>query len=200
MAKKRRDVADFYTLKAKREGYPARSVYKLEEIHAKHPIAKPGDTLLDVGASPGSWSLYAHNKILKGKGVIVAVDLKPLELDALPHTLVSYTGDAFSKEIQSLLLQHAPFDAIISDAAPSTTGNRSVDTSRSEHLADQLLLLAQEHLKVGGNLLIKLFQGGAEQTLLQQMRLMFTKAKAFKPKASRSDSFEIFLIGLAKKG
>ncbi|MGI6439516.1 MAG: RlmE family RNA methyltransferase [Sphaerochaetaceae bacterium] len=199
MAKRTRESADHYTLKAKKEGYPARSVYKLEEIQQKNSIIKPGDTILDVGASPGSWSLYTHNKLIKGKGVIVAVDLKPLELDAIPSTIISYTGDAFSKEIREKLISHGPYDAIISDAAPSTTGNKSVDSSRSEYLAEQVIALAEEHLKSGGNLVVKLFQGGGEQQLIRTLREMFTKAKVLKPKASRSDSFEIFLIGLGKK-
>ncbi|MGI6433101.1 MAG: SAM-dependent methyltransferase [Sphaerochaetaceae bacterium] len=198
MAKNRRDIADFYTLRAKKEGYPARSVYKLEEIQAKNSIIKAGDTVLDVGAAPGSWSLYVHRKLIKGKGTIVAVDLKPLELDSIPPTIISYTGDAFSPEIRKKLITHGPYDAIISDAAPATTGNKTVDTSRSEYLADHVLLLAEEHLKEHGNLVIKVFQGGGEVQLLQQMRRMFKKAKVFKPQASRSDSFEIFLIGLDK--
>ena len=196
MAKSRRDTADFYTLKARKEGYPARSVYKLEEIQTSHRIIKPGNTVLDVGAAPGSWTLYTHRKLIKGQGTIVAVDLNPLELHPVPPTVVSYTGDAFSSDIHQQLVSHGPYDAIISDAAPMTTGQRTVDTSRSEYLAEQVLLLAEEHLKVHGNLVIKIFQGGGEAEILKRMRTLFVKAKAFKPKASRSDSFEIFLLGL----
>ena len=196
MAKSRRDTADFYTLKARKEGYPARSVYKLEEIQQGHRIIKSGDTVLDVGAAPGSWTLYTHRELIKGNGTIVAVDLNPLGLNPVPLTVISYTGDAFSKEIREKLVSHGPYDAIISDAAPMTTGNRSVDTSRSEWLAEHVLMLAEEHLKVHGNLVIKIFQGGGEVELLKRMRQLFVKAKPFKPKASRSDSFEIFLVGL----
>ena len=196
MAKSRRDTADFYTLKARKEGYPARSVYKLEEIQQSHRIIRPGDTVLDVGAAPGSWTLYTHNKLLKGRGTIIAVDLNPLGLNPIPPTVISYTGDAFSPEIREKLISHGPFNAIISDAAPKTTGIRTVDTSRSEWLSEQVLLLAEEHLKVHGNVVIKVYQGGGEREILARMRQVFTKAKAFKPKASRSDSFELFLIGL----
>lgn len=198
MAKVRRDTADHYTLRARKEGYPARSVYKLEEINAKNSIIKVGDTVLDVGAAPGSWTLYTHRQLIKGKGLIVAVDLNPLELNAIPHTVISYTGDAFSPEIREKLISHGPYDAIISDAAPKTTGVRTVDTSRSEYIGEQILLLAEEHLKPGGNLVFKLFQGGGEQELLTKMRSLFAKAKILKPKASRQDSFEIFLIGLER--
>jgi 23S rRNA (uridine2552-2'-O)-methyltransferase len=196
MAKSRRDTADFYTLQARKEGYPARSVYKLEEIQKSHSIVKVGDTVLDVGAAPGSWTLYAHRQLIKGRGTIVAVDLNPLGLNPVPPTVISYVGDAFSKEIREKLVSHGPYDAIISDAAPMTTGNRAVDTSRSEWLAEHVLMLAEEHLKEHGNLVIKIFQGGGEKELLMRMRQLFAKAKPFKPKASRSDSFEIFLVGL----
>ncbi len=198
MAKTRRDTADHYTLRARKEGYPARSVYKLEEINAKNKIIKVGDTVLDVGAAPGSWTLYTHRQLIKGRGLIVAVDLLPLGLNAIPPTVVSYTGDAFSPEIKEKIISHGPYDAIISDAAPNTTGVRTVDTSRSEYIGEQILFLAEEHLKQGGNLVFKLFQGGGEQGLLTKMRSLFKKAKILKPKASRQDSFEIFLIGLER--
>ena len=198
MAVSRRDKADFFTKKAHSEGYPARSVYKLEEINAAHRITKPGDTVLDVGAAPGSWTLYTHRELLKGKGRIVSCDLNPLSLDPVPPTVTEITGDAFSKEIRARLVEEGPYDAIISDAAPMTTGNRIVDTTRSEYLAEQVVMLSEEQLKPHGNLVIKIFQGGGEQEVLKKMRTLFKKAKAFKPKASRDDSFEIFLIGLDK--
>ena len=198
MAVSRRDKADFFTKKAHSEGYPARSVYKLEEINSTHRIIKPGDTVLDVGAAPGSWTLFTHRELIKGKGKIISCDLNPLSLDPVPPTVIEFTGDAFSKEIRAKLVDEGPYDAIISDAAPMTTGNRIVDTSRSEYLAEQVVMLAEEQLKTHGNLVIKIFQGGGEQEILKRMRTIFKKAKAFKPKASRDDSFEIFLIGLDK--
>ncbi|MGM0432741.1 MAG: RlmE family RNA methyltransferase [Spirochaetota bacterium] len=195
---KAREVSDFYAKKAKQEGYPARSVYKLEEIQQKHKIMRRGDQVLDVGASPGSWTLYVHRQILKGSGSIVAVDLKPLELKSIPDTVTSYTGDACSNEVRSKLASHGQFDVLISDAAPSTTGNRSVDTMRSQQLAESILELAETLLRPGGNCVIKLFQGGGEQDILKRMRSGFSKVKPFKPKASRSQSFEVFFIGLGK--
>lgn len=199
MANSRRDKADSYTQRAHKEGYPARSVYKLEEINATQRLIKPGDSVLDVGAAPGSWTLYTHRELIKGKGKIVSVDLNPLALDPIPPTVIECTGDAFSKEIRAKLVEEGPYDAIISDAAPMTTGNRIVDTTRSEYLAEQVVFLAEEQLKTHGNMVIKIFQGGGEQEILKKMRTIFQKAKAFKPKASRDDSFEIFLIGLDKK-
>ena len=96
-------------------------------------------------------------------------------------------------------MELGPYDTIISDAAPMTTGNRTVDTTRSEWLAEQVVFLAEEQLRTGGNMVIKIFQGGGQEDVLRKMRTIFKKAKAFKPKASRDDSFEIFLIGLEKK-
>ena len=199
MAKSRRNTADSYTLRARKEGYPARSVYKLEEIQKQFAIIKKGDTVLDVGAAPGSWTLFTNNVLLKGVGKIVAVDLNPLSINPIPHTVISYVGDAFGNEIRPKLIEHGPYDAIISDAAPLTTGNRGVDTARSEHLAEQVILLGAEHLKTGGNLVVKLFQGGGEQELMKRIRNLFTRAKIVKPKACRDDSFEIYLVGVGRK-
>lgn len=199
MATSKRNKADSYTLKARKEGYPARSVYKLEEIQEKDHIISPGNKVLDVGAAPGSWTLYTHRKLLKGNGKIIAVDLNPLNLNPVPPTVTELTGDAFSKEIREKLIELGPYDAIISDAAPMTTGIRTVDTTRSEYLAEQVVYLSREHLKEHGNMVIKIFQGGGQQEILKEMRTMFSKAKSFKPKACRKDSFEIYLIGLDKK-
>lgn len=199
MATSRRDKADSYTLRARREGYPARSVYKLEEINASHHLIKPGDSVLDVGAAPGSWTLFTHRELLKGNGRIVSVDLNPLNLNPVPPTVTAIVGDAFSRENRARLIELGPYDAIISDAAPMTTGNRTVDTTRSEWLAEQVVLLAGEQLKEHGNLVIKIFQGGGQVEILKMMREMFQKAKPFKPKACRDDSFEIYLVGLDRK-
>ncbi len=199
MANSRRDKADSYTQRAHREGYPARSVYKLEEINSAHHLIKSGDSVLDVGAAPGSWTLFTHRELLKGNGKIVSVDLNPLSLNPVPPTVTAIVGDAFSKENRTRLIELGPYDAIISDAAPMTTGNRTVDTTRSEWLAEQVVMLAEEQLKTHGNLVIKIFQGGGQVEILKKMREMFSKAKPFKPKACRDDSFEIYLIGLDKK-
>lgn len=198
MATSRRDRADSYTKRAHKEGYPARSVYKLEELQQSFKLIKSGDTVLDVGAAPGSWTLYTHNELIKGKGTIIAVDLNALSLNPVPVTVTSYVGDAFGVEMRQKLIAHGPYDVIISDAAPMTTGNRSVDTSRSENLAEQVIYLAKDHLKVHGNLVVKIFQGGGQVELIKLMRTFFAKVKPFKPKTCRDDSFEIYLVGVDK--
>ncbi len=195
---KNRDQADYYAKKAKKEGYPARSVYKLEEIQHRFRIIKPGETVLDIGAAPGSWTLYTHKEILKGSGKIVSIDLRPLKLNPLPKNITFIQGDAFSEEILHMIDFYGPYDCIISDAAPNTTGNRSIDTLRSHGLAESVVSFAADHLKPHGNLVLKIFQGGEEQGVMQQMRTLFTKVKPLKPKACRNESFELFLIGLDK--
>ena len=194
-----RDKADHYSQQARREGYPARSVYKLEEIQTKFTVIHPGDRVLDIGAAPGSWTLYVHRKLLGPSGSITAVDLKQPNLQPVPDRVTFYQGDAFAPEICELLVAGGPYQAVISDAAPATTGNRSVDCSRSEGLAESVIALAEEHLMPGGSLVIKVFQGGGEQQLVQKMRTLFGKVKPFKPAACRNDSFEIFLVGLDRR-
>lgn len=199
MATSKRNLADSYTLKARKEGYPARSVYKLEEIQQKFKIMKKNSRVLDVGAAPGSWTLYLQRKIVGEKGSIVAIDLNPLGLTRVPPNVTFLQGDAFSKENRAKLVELGPYDTIVSDAAPMTTGNRSVDTSRSEWLCEQVFYLALEQLRDGGNLVLKIFQGGGSQSLMKEMRLYFEKVRAFKPKACRKDSFETYMIAFNKK-
>ncbi len=190
MAKNSRSSADYYTQRARKEGYPARSVYKLEEILEKTPVIKRGQKVLDIGAAPGSWTLYLSRKF---KAQITAVDLKPLALKPLPGVTV-FTGDAFSEETADRLADMAPFDAVISDAAPATTGNRTVDTVRSYELVLNVIKSCSTYLKPGGALIVKVFQGGEEKELLEMIRVRFENAKALKPKACRKDSFEVFFI------
>jgi len=190
---------DFYTQKAKKEGYMARSVYKLEEIQNKTKLISSGDTVLDIGASPGSWTQYCL-KLLKGKGIVVGADLKPLGKFRANGELHFIQGDVFSEDIRGELSQWGPFDVIISDAAPSTTGNRLMDTRRSYDLVEQILNFSLEWLKPGGNFTVKVFQGGDETEIFDKMKDEFEQVKKLKPKAVRKESFEYYLIGLKRKG
>ncbi|MDA3941521.1 MAG: RlmE family RNA methyltransferase [Spirochaetia bacterium] len=192
-----RDKPDHYSLQAQREGYPARSVYKLKEIDEKFRIIKKGSNIIDIGASPGSWTLYVCRK-LKGTGNITAVDLKALGLGINCQNLNFFKDDAFSEKFQETAVKTGPYDSVISDAAPSTTGNRTVDTGRSYNLAEDVLNFALKNLKGQGSLVIKIFQGGDEHQLLDIMKDSFKVAKIFKPKASRKESFEVFLVGTGK--
>ncbi len=195
----RRDRPDHYTKRARREGYRARSVYKLEELQRRFAILAPGMRVLDVGAAPGSWTQYAR-KVVGGRGSIVAVDLSELPaLGGLDNVEV-VIGDVTDEEIARRLEHAGPFDAIVSDAAPKTSGNRTLDTARSAAIVEHLLWLAPRLLARGGRLVAKLFQGGEEQALLGELRSRFETARLVKPKASRDESFETFLVGTGFRG
>ena len=194
-----REKPDFYAVKAQKEGYPARSVYKLEEIQQKFGVLKKGGRVLDVGSSPGSWSLYTL-KFLKGAGFVCGVDLTPPTLATFPENAFFFRGDIFDSKTEAALTSHGPFDTILSDAAPLTTGNRTVDTGRSYNLCDRVISLAESPLlKHQGNLVIKIFQGGDEKELGDRMRKLFTTVKALRPQAVRKESFETYFIGMGKR-
>lgn len=193
-----REKPDFYALKAQKEGYPARSVYKLEEINQKFKILTPGQNILDVGSSPGSWSLYAL-KILGDSGSLVGIDLTAPNLKKTWPNAHFFQGDIFDSSSQEILRQRGPYQVILSDAAPLTTGNRTVDTGRSWSLCDQVIRLAKELLVPGGRLVIKVFQGGDEKSLMEDMKTFFKEVKILKPQSVRKDSFETYFIGRDKK-
>jgi len=194
----RRDILDHYSLKAQKEGYPARSVYKLEEIQNKFNIMKTGQKIIDVGAAPGSWTMYAL-KVIQGNGLVVGADLKPLNLKKNYPNLFFMQGDVFNKETVDFLCEKGPFDVVLSDAAPSTTGNRLIDTAKSYDLVLQIINLTDNILKQGGNAVYKVFQGEDSKVLFDKMKEMFKDVKSFKPKSVRSESFETYYIGLNKK-
>ena len=194
-----RDKPDHYAIRAKREGYPARSVYKLEEIQSKYGIIRRGDRILDIGAAPGSWSIFA-GRIVKGGGLVIGVDLQPIGI-SVPGSHVRFIqGDAFDPVVIGEITASSPFDVILSDAAPSTTGNRIVDTGRSLDIAEQVLGLADSLLKAGGGMVIKVFQGGGERDLMDTLKARFESAGFFKPKASRNQSFETFAVASGFRG
>jgi 23S rRNA (uridine2552-2'-O)-methyltransferase len=190
-----RAVLDHYSLQAQKEGYPARSVYKLQEIQERFQVFPREGRILDVGAAPGSWSLFVLRNTGPG-AVLAAVDLKPLANAGEDPRFHFIQGDFFAPENLNAFLGWGPYDTVLSDAAPATTGNRTVDTSRSAGLVEGILYQARNLLRPGGNLVVKLFLGGEEQNLAALFRQNFRTVKMFKPKACRKESFETFLIGL----
>ena len=189
---------DFWSQKAFSEGYPARSVYKLQEIDQKFGMIKKNYKVLDLGASPGSWTTFLLRQ-MDGSGKVVSCDLNPLSKSVKGSNLVFIQGDLQQKEIFDQIKAEGPFDLVVCDAAPLTTGNRVVDTARSSGLVKMAIWYAETMLKTGGNFAVKIFQNGDQQALLKKMREVFANAKGFKPKACRSESFETYLIGLGKK-
>jgi 23S rRNA (uridine2552-2'-O)-methyltransferase len=184
---------DHYAKRARSEGYPARSVYKLEEIDKRFNIIKKGARVLDIGASPGSWSMYAA-RLVGRDGHVVGVDLQDEKPDLPEKSFTFIRGDAFTDPVLEKIRNLGPYRCLLSDAAPSTTGNRTVDTARSYDLVEQFIGLAAQILAPGGNLVAKIFQGGDERELLEVLKTEFTVARIFKPKSSRKESFEVFLV------
>ncbi|MGN0740219.1 MAG: SAM-dependent methyltransferase [Treponema sp.] len=189
---------DFWSRKAFAEGYPARSVYKLQEIDERFNMIKKNFTVLDLGSAPGSWTTFLMRK-MEGTGKVVSCDLNPLAKDVKGDNLVFIQGDLNLKEIRDSIKANGPYDLVVCDAAPLTTGNRTVDTARSQGLVEMAIWYAQTMLKPGGNFAVKIFQNGDQQILLKKMRDIFTAAKGFKPEACRKESFETYLIGINKK-
>jgi 23S rRNA (uridine2552-2'-O)-methyltransferase len=192
-----REISDHWTQRAKKEGYPARSVYKLKEIEEKFGVLPRRGLVLDLGASPGSWTLFVlrHSG---GRCAVVAADIAPLNLRPVPEGLVFHQGDICEPSLRRVLETEGPYDTLLSDAAPATTGNRAVDTARSEALVEEVLKIAREMLKPGGSCVVKIFQGGEQKRIMDGMKQIFAMVKAFKPKACRSESFETYFIGQNK--
>jgi 23S rRNA (uridine2552-2'-O)-methyltransferase len=187
--------ADFYTHKAKAHGYPARSVYKLQEILSKYALLKKGDRVLDLGAAPGSFSQYLLER-LNGSGSVLAVDLSAGL--AVPRKYTNFRfiqGDIFADSVFQEIVKGGPYDLIVSDAAPATTGNRLVDTSQSLELARRVLFIGTHVLAAGANLIVKIFQGGGEGEFMREIKTRFKQVKGFKPQASRKESFETYYLG-----
>jgi 23S rRNA (uridine2552-2'-O)-methyltransferase len=189
--------SDHYTQRAKREKYPARSVYKLDEIQRKFGLIKKNSKILDLGCFPGSWLLYAA-ALTKHQGRIVGIDLKPVGIQLPPH-VKTYTGDILSLDDNFFARVGHEFNIVLSDMAPVTSGQKSVDAVRSFELCRSALSIAQKVLLPGGSFVCKIFQGADFQEFTASVRASFKSQKIFKPQSSRKASKEIFVIGLGFK-
>jgi 23S rRNA (uridine2552-2'-O)-methyltransferase len=183
---------DRFHQKAKREGFLARAVYKLEEIDAKHHVFAPGQRVLDLGCAPGSWLQYARSKVGE-RGVLVGLDRGPLRGDVAGARIV--VGDVMTIDPAELRGELPAFDVVLSDMAPDTSGVRSLDQARSEALFERALELAVALLAPGGNFVGKLFQGPDFKKLTEAVRSHFATAKTAKPESSRQISIEQYVIG-----
>jgi 23S rRNA (uridine2552-2'-O)-methyltransferase len=185
---------DRFTVAAKKAGFPARSVFKLEEIDRRVRLLRQGMHVLDLGATPGSWSLYTARKI-GDKGRLLAIDLEPLA-QALPPNAQFHQGDAFALGDTALF---APYDVIMSDMAPSTTGVRLTDQTRSFELFMCALAVCERLLKPGGTFVGKIFMGEDLPIARAKVRSLFTKERLIRPETTRTSSYEMFVIGEARK-
>lgn len=187
---------DHYFKKAKQDQYPARSVYKLQEMHKQLKLFQPGQRVLDLGAAPGSWTLYAAEQV-GPQGFVLGVDLQRTST-GFPKHVVFLQDDVYepSEQLQTLLNEKSPFHVIISDMAPKTTGVKFADQAKSHELCLEALALARVHLVRGGRFVVKVFMGPDSKALELDMKQSFKTVKIHKPKSSRSESKEIFYVGL----
>jgi 23S rRNA (uridine2552-2'-O)-methyltransferase len=185
---------DHYFKKAKKEGFLARSAYKLDEIQQKYRVLKPHNKVLDLGCAPGAWSQIIL-KVLGTTGYLRGIDLKAV-------TLRAPNAEFMERNIFDLApeeFKEAPYDVIVSDMAPNTTGIMIRDQALSEELCLKVVDLCDLFLKPRGHLVMKLFQGGGTKAIETEVKKRFEKLQLLKPQSTRKESKEIFVIGLNKK-
>ena len=190
-------VKDYYYQKAKKDKYPARSVYKLEEVQRKYKLLKRGQRVLDLGCHPGSWSLYA-SQLVGEKGVVVGVDLQHTDLPSQKgHAEIHWLCyDVYADElVPELKRQWHGFHVLLSDMAPRTTGSQYADHQQSLRLVRRALEIAQGLLHENGNFYCKAFQGEDFPEVIKECKPLFEAVKVVKPDSSRKESREVFILG-----
>jgi 23S rRNA (uridine2552-2'-O)-methyltransferase len=187
---------DVFHKRAKKEGFAARSVFKLEEIDNKHRLLRTGARVLDLGCRPGSWLQYARKRVGAG-GALAGIDRTPLEV-TIPGARI-LVGDVYQVTPEELRGELAAFDVVLSDMAPDTSGVRSADQARSEALFERALEIAEAVLAPGGHFVGKLFQGPDWQKLIQRCRAGFEKVHTMKPEGSRKESIEQYVVALGRR-
>jgi 23S rRNA (uridine2552-2'-O)-methyltransferase len=189
---------DHYTRRAKKEHFPARSIYKLQEIQSKYKLIKKGDKVLDLGCFPGSWILYAADLVGK-KGEVIGIDIKPVSIKVPSNTKI-YTADVLFLDDALRVSIGKDFNVLLSDMAPKTSGNKHVDAARSLELCQAALFFAQNLLIKNGSFVCKIFQGADFKKFADSLDATFSRHKIFKPQSTRKASKEIYIIGMGKKG
>ena len=190
-------MSDIYVQQAQKEGYRSRAVYKLKEIDEHYRLIRPGFNVVDLGAAPGGWSQYAVKKV-GHRGRLFALDI--LDMSAI-NNVIFIQGDFTEQKPVDLLtveLGDQQIDLVISDMAPNMSGIGGVDQPRAMYLSELAVDFALKTLKPDGNLLIKTFQGSGFPELRQTILSGFDRIATSKPKASRSNSREVYLLGLGK--
>ncbi|MEP7119489.1 MAG: RlmE family RNA methyltransferase [Byssovorax sp.] len=188
--------ADSFTKAAKAQGYPARSVFKLEEIDRRVRLLKSGQRVLDLGAAPGSWSMYAAKKIAPS-GKLLAIDLSEIQGSLGPNAHI-VQGDALSLANDALAL-FAPYDVVLSDMAPSTSGSKVADQARSFELFMRAVEIAKALGAPGGSFVGKLFMSEDFIKAREALRALFDEVRTIKPEGTRASSVEVFVIGQGRK-
>lgn len=187
---------DHLTRKAKSEGYPARSVYKLEEIQKKFRIIKKNDHVLDLGCAPGSWMLYASKQV-GNRGKVFGVDLKKVDIK-LPENVIAIQDNILQMTDENFLDTGKGISVVLSDMAPATTGRKDVDAMRSFELCQMALDVAEQILVGNGVFVCKIFQGNEFSSFQKKVKKKFKNCKIFKPESCRKQSKEIYIIAKGK--
>ncbi|QNA88682.1 RlmE family RNA methyltransferase [Massilia sp. Dwa41.01b] len=197
-------INDPYVKLAQKEGFRARAAFKLKEIDESEKLIKPGQVIVDLGCTPGSWAQYTRRK-LSGKegggisGTIIGLDLLPMEPIADVHYIQGdFREDAVLDQL-AVVLEGRKADLVLSDMAPNLSGIPTADAARMEHLIDLAIEFSQMHLKLPGALLVKCFKDMGFTQIVEKFRTEFKTVKQIKPKASRDKSSEIFLLGRGLK-
>ncbi|TVS12533.1 MAG: RlmE family RNA methyltransferase [Wenzhouxiangella sp.] len=191
---KTRQQNDPYVRRAREEGYRARAAYKLLELDQKDSLFGNVNTVVDLGAAPGSWSQVARQR-LGDRGRVVALDILPMEpLPGVVFIQADFREDSALAELERLL-EGGKVDLVLSDMAPNISGIGPADQARSVHLAELALAFAQEWLDTSGSCVVKVFQGAGFDSLLTNFRRTFKSTKVRKPAASRAQSREVYLVG-----
>lgn len=190
--KRDRRKPDHYTDKAKKAGFAARSVFKLEELDRRHHILAPGMAVLDLGCAPGSWAKYAARAV-GASGRVVGIDITAMN-PPMPNSTI-LTMSIFDARDELARIAAGGFDVVLSDMAPSTTGIRDVDEARSLDLSSAAVDAARTHLRDGGTFVCKVFQGGDTKGWFDEVRGMFASLDLVRPDAVRRDSREIYVLG-----
>ena len=188
---------DHYHRKAKEEGFLARSAYKLQEIQKKFRLLHPGSKVLDLGCAPGAWVQVAL-PLVGDKGIVVGVDLEKIEASNLSHPRFRFIhADAFKLKPEDI--SEAPFDVVLSDMAPKTSGVKVRDQALSADLCLHALAVATQSLRPGGTLVVKLFEGEDAEKVRKEISARFEQLKLFRPESTRTASAEIYLVATGKK-
>jgi len=190
-------VPDLYRDQARTEGYVARAVYKLKALDDKYHLLHPGQRVLDLGCSPGSWLQYLASKV-GPNGLVVGVDVNPLAIAVTPP-IRFILGEVGGEDLDAVKALSDSFDAVVSDMAPKTTGIREVDQQRSLDLARAAWDWAKKLLRPRGFFLVKVFEGPGVEALVKELAAAFKDCRRVKPEGSRTASKEIYLLALSKR-
>ncbi|TRZ79681.1 RlmE family RNA methyltransferase [bacterium] len=182
---------DHFFREAKKQGYPARSVYKLKEIDQKFKLIKKGNFILDLGCAPGSWMMYISEKI-GHRGKVFGVDIQDMKIKIKEN--MEFIREDSKKAIKNGMLKIKKFDVVVSDMAPKTTGIKLTDVVNSLELAEEAFKIAQKTLKIRGHFVVKIFESEDTIQFVNMLKKYFNTVKRYSPQATRKQSREFYVV------